>query len=139
MGIQYFNHGKYRLRRHPPLIECPSIITYDTVEDGLNKKSHLLFSKSYFYTRPNTCSNLKILILRMLTTLDARWPKIMKRAFSLNNFFFFFLLFDAGLIFDMTGSFAVSFTLLSAVSLLTAVSLGIEDICMGCSHKSADL
>ena len=46
MGIQYFNRGGYRLRRHPPLKynRCPSIMHVVT-PDGQNKqtnKSHLL-------------------------------------------------------------------------------------------------
>ena len=62
MGIQYFNRGGYRLHRHPPLAHlqwCHNgwasnilsggckywmLIHYDTIEDGQNKKSHLLFS-----------------------------------------------------------------------------------------------
>ena len=43
-GIQYFNRGGYRLRRHPPLKyhRCPSIMyVVCTIENG-QKKSHVL-------------------------------------------------------------------------------------------------
>ena len=55
MGIQYFNRGGYRLRRHPPLK-----ILDDTIEDGQNKKSHLLFSNLKLGTRRSDCDEQQI-------------------------------------------------------------------------------
>ena len=51
-------------------------------------------------------------------------------------FFFFFLI--PGVFFDATGSFALSFNILVAVSLLTTVSLGLGDIWEGTRKNERD-
>ena len=43
MGIQYVNRGGCQLRLHPPL-KILDAYHYDTIDDGRNKKSHLLFA-----------------------------------------------------------------------------------------------